>query len=232
MRIALCDDEQAENERLKNRIYSYAAARDLDAVCDCFVSAAALLEREKYDLYFLDYAMPEMNGVELAVRLREKFSGALTVCFLTSYERAAVEVINRNVGAEAFLVKPVAQEQLNGVLDRLFRRSLFHRIVLKKEKSVCVVYPQEILYVEVRNKECLFRFYDRTEAFPYPLNELRDAYLPKELFFQVHRSYLVNLMHVAAFDKSCVTMTDGNTVPLRKYKAFAEAFSAFNFQSF
>jgi DNA-binding LytR/AlgR family response regulator len=232
VRIALCDDEQAENERLKNRIYVYAAARDLDAVCDCFVSAGALLEQQKYDLYFLDYAMPEMNGAELAVRLREKFGGAVTVCFLTSYERAAVEVINRSVGAEAFLVKPAAQEQLNGVLDRLFARSLFHRIVLKKEKSMCVVYPQEILYVEARNKECVFRFYDRTEAFQYPLNELRDSYLPKELFFQVHRSYLVNLMHVTSYSKNSVTVSNGDVIPMRKYKDFDEAFSAFNFRSF
>ena len=232
MRIALCDDEPAENERLKKQIYAYAAAREHDAICDCYTSGTALLEQEKYDLYFLDYAMPEMNGAELAVRLREKFAGALTVCFLTSYERAAVEVINRNISAEAFLVKPVQPDQLAGVLDRLLSRSLFHRVVLKKEKSMRVVYPQEILYVEARNKECLFRFYDRTEAFSYPLNELRDEYLPKDLFFQVHRSYLVNLMHVTAYCKNSVTLTNGDVIPMRKYKDFSEAFSAFNFQSF
>ena len=232
MRIALCDDEQAETLLLKEQLYACAAARNYDIVCECYTSAAALLSADKYDVYFLDYAMPEMTGAALAVKLKQKFNNAVTVCFLTSYERAAVEVINSNVYAEAFLVKPAAPARLGELLDRLYARSCFRRLVLKKEKAMVVVYPQDVLYVEAQDKECRFRFYNRAENFPYKLSALEEEHLPKNLFFRVHRSYLVNLMHVAAFDKNSVTVKNGDVLPLRRYRAFSEAFSAFNFGSF
>ncbi|MBQ7637950.1 MAG: response regulator transcription factor [Clostridia bacterium] len=205
MRIAICDDEKNENENLKSMIYGYASGRGLDIVCDCFVSGEELLERERYDVYFLDYAMPGMTGAELAEKLKVRFSNAVTVCFLTSYERAAVEVINRNIYAEAFLVKPASNEELEKVLDRLYSRSYFRRITLKKEKSVRVVYPQEVLYVEAVNKLCRFCFFDSSEEFPYKITDLENGMLPVELFFRVHRSYMVNLMHVCAYNKKALS---------------------------
>ena len=231
MNIALCDDEPAENERLKGLIYAHAAARNYDILCDTFTSAAELLAREKYDVYFLDYAMPGMSGAELAVRLKEKFANAVTVCFLTSYERAAVEVINRGVNAEAFLVKPAEPARVNALLDRLYARSGLRRVVLKKEKTMRALYVQDILYVEAQNKECRVRFYNGEELFPYKITELEENCLPKQVFFRVHRSYLVNLMHVSAFDKTCVTLKNGDVIPMRRYKAFCEAFSAFGFEA-
>ncbi|MBQ7638791.1 MAG: response regulator transcription factor [Clostridia bacterium] len=232
MRIAVCDDEKTENERLKRMIYGYAAERGRDIVCDCFVSGNELLEREKYDVYFLDYAMPGMNGADLAEKLKNKYSNAVTICFLTSYERAAVEVINKIIYAEAFLVKPADPERLNEVLERLYSRSYFRRVVLKKEKAARVVYPQEVLYVEARNKVCRFCFFDSFEEFPYKITELEKNCLPEELFFRVHRSYIVNLMHVSAYDKKGVTVSNGSVIPMSRFREFQQAFSSYNFRSF
>ena len=231
MKIAICDDEQAETLQLKKLIYDCAAVQNYDIVCDCFTSAAELLQREKYDVYFLDYAMPEMTGTELAVQLKQKFNNAVTVCFLTSYERAAVDVINNNVYAEAFLIKPADPGRLKELLTQLYTHSCFRRMMLKKEKAVCVIYPQDVLYVEAQDKECRFRFYDHDENFTYKLSVLEDEYLPKNLFFRSHRSYLVNLMHIAAFNKNSVTIKNGEALPLSRYRAFREAFSAFNFKA-
>lgn len=84
MRIALCDDDAACNAALKKYIEEYMFGSNTDLSVGCFTSASALLNEDKYDLYFLDFIMPEMSGADLAVKLREKFCNAVTVCFLTS----------------------------------------------------------------------------------------------------------------------------------------------------
>ncbi len=231
MRIALCDDDAACNAALKKHIEEYMFGSDTDLSVSCFTSAAELLNEDKYDLYFLDFIMPEMSGADLAVKLREKFCNAVTVCFLTSYERAAIEVINRNINAEAFLIKPVEKDRLFALLDRLCSRSLFHRMILKKEKQSRVVYPQDILYAEASRKETLFHFFNGTEGFVYTFSDIEENYLPPALFCKIHRSYIVNLMHVSAFSKNTVTMKNGDVLPLKREKEFKEALSAFRFAS-
>lgn len=145
MRVALCDDETDENRSLKALIDGYALDTGADLTCECFTDPAGLLSKDRYDLYFLDYIMPAMTGSELAVKLREKFGGAVTVCFLTSYEKAAVDVINRNIDAQAFLLKPVEKAKLTALLEKLSERSDLKRLVLKKDQTMTVVYPRDIL---------------------------------------------------------------------------------------
>ena len=77
MNIALCDDEGFENDNLYSIINEYAVKKDYDIRCTKFTSPKELLQREKFDLYFLDYIMNEMNGVELAKELKKKFKGTV-----------------------------------------------------------------------------------------------------------------------------------------------------------
>ena len=74
MRIALCDDEPNETEQLSRLIHEYAVQRDCDITCERFVSGSALLRQERFDLYFLDFRMDEMDGIAVAKALKEKFN--------------------------------------------------------------------------------------------------------------------------------------------------------------
>ena len=135
MRIAICDDEKICRDEIEGVIKSFIFRTECDIGYEMFSDPSELLKAEKFDLYILDYVMPQMNGVELAVKLREKFSGSVTVCYLTSYETAAVDVINKNVEAQAFLVKPVKDEELCSLLNHLYNDSAKKRLVLKKGRS-------------------------------------------------------------------------------------------------
>lgn len=228
MKIVLCDDEASCNETLKKLIELYMFNRNLEITVDCFTSGYRLLECEKYDLYFLDFIMPEISGVDLAVKLREKFNNTVTVCFLTSFEKAAIEVINKNVYAEAFLLKPVDRDRLFELLDRLYGQSLFSRLILTKDKKSRAVYSQDIIYVEASRKNTVFHFFDSSEEYPYSITDIENMHLPVNLFCKVHRSYIVNLMHVDSFSKTDVIMKNGDIIPLRREKEFKSAYSDFN----
>lgn len=232
MKIALCDDEKKETENLKSLIDHYSMVMDYDISCDCYCDGNELVQAAHYDLYFLDYAMPEMNGVELALALKDKFQGAVTICYLTSYENAAVEVINNRVYADAFLQKPVKENQLYEILDRFYKESFFGRLVLKSDGTNKAVYPQNIFFIEAMGRNTVFHYSDSSEQFSYSITELENGYLPETVFFKVHRSFIVNMMYVESFDRKNITLKNGKLVPLTRTKEFREAFVQFNFSKF
>lgn len=232
MKIALCDDEKIETDNLSALIDRYSFNMDYNITVDCYNSGAELVSAPHYDLYFLDYAMPEMNGVELALRLKKKFHGAVTVCYLTSYENAAIEVINNRVYADAFLRKPVEETQLRAILDKFYKESFFHRFVLRSDGVNKAVYPQNVFYIEARGRNTVFYYSDSSEEFSCSITELESEYLPENIFFKVHRSFIVNMMFVESFDRKNITMKNGDIIPLTRSKEFKDVYVKFNFSKF
>ena len=231
MNIAICDDEIFETEHLERLINDYALQRDYDLHCRRFTSGAELLlQEEKFDLYFLDYKMGEMNGVELAQALKEKFHRSVTVCFLTNYEAAALEVINNRVYADGFLKKPVDPVLLYDKLEQFYRASFSGRLELKKGKGYQTVYTQDVLYIEADGKRSIFHFDDHAESYNYLLTKLETDVLHNVCFYRIHRSFIVNLQYVARYDSKHVTLIDGTILPL-KTRNFRDVYRDFLFQS-
>lgn len=227
MRIALCDDEQHENENLRTLISQYAFRKDYEMECETFTDGNALLERDRFDLYFLDFRMDGMDGIATARALKEKFSGAVTICFLTNYEAAAAESINNSIHADGFLKKPVDPALLEEKLDRFYRMNFFNRFELRQGKRFRTVYAQDILYVEAKGKQAELHLFDHTETFNYLMGEL-EKLLPRALFFRIQRSYLVNLQYVDSYDAKSVTLKNGEILPL-KSRDFQKAYHEFMF---
>ncbi|MBQ5969370.1 MAG: response regulator transcription factor [Clostridia bacterium] len=227
MRIALCDDEPNITEDLEQRIRAYAFKRDYEIECERFTDGRDLLERGKFDLYFLDFCMDAMNGIELAQALKEKYSHAVTICYLTNYDAAAAQIINQGIHAEGFLRKPVDDAQLEEKLDQFYRLSFFNRFELRRGKRYQTVFAQDILYVEADNKQVKLHLFDGVESYNYLLRDL-EKLLPAGLFYRIQRSYLVNLQYVDSYDAKSVTLKNGETLPL-KAKDFQRAYHNFMF---
>lgn len=227
MKIALCDDEPKETAQLSSMIQSYAFQRNYDLQCDCYHDGRELLQKGKYDLYFLDYCMEPMDGVALAEALKEKFRNAVTICYLTNYDAAAAQIINRGIHADGFLKKPADREELEQKLDRFYRLSFFNRFELRQGKRFRTVYAQDVLYVEANDKQVLVHTWNGAEAYNYLLREI-ETILPAGLFFRIQRSFLINLQYVDSYDAKSVTLKNGETLPL-KAKDFQKAYHDFMF---
>ena len=228
MRIALCDDEARENEHLAALIDAYARKMNYDIHCEAFTDGKTLLQQPKFDLYFLDFKMDGMDGIAVANALKEKFNQAVTICYLTNYESAAAEIINHRIYADGFLKKPVEGKLLEEKIDQFYRLSFFTRYELKKGGTYQTVYAQDILYAEADGKKTKIHFFDRTETFNYLLSEMEEMLGTGGLFCRIHRSFLVNLMHVEKYDSRCVTLKNGVVLPL-KTRGFKEQYQSFIF---
>ena len=86
MKIAICDDNEAELNRIRELLEIYACDKGQKFFIKCFTSSvelASTAEFEKYDIYFLDIIMPVMDGINLA-RESRAFDRFSPVIFLTS----------------------------------------------------------------------------------------------------------------------------------------------------
>lgn len=227
MRIALCDDEKQITDQLSAMIRQYAFERNYDMQCEAFSDGGKLLEQGKYDLYFLDYCMDPLDGLAIAKALKEKYSYAVTICYLTNYDAAAAQIINGGVHADGFLRKPVDRAQLEEKLDQFYRLSVFNRFELKKGKRYQTVYAQDLIYAEADDKQVLLHTFAGADAYNYSMRDI-EKLVPAGLFYRIHRSYLINLQYVDSYDAKSVTLKNGETLPL-KTKDFQRAYRNFMF---
>ena len=230
MNIALCDDEVVETRQIAALIEAYALQKDYDIHCRQFNKGSDLLKAPKFDLYILDYKMDEMNGVEVAAALKEKYARGVTICYLTNYESAAGEVINHQIYADGFLRKPVDPAQLHEKIDRFYLASFTNRLLLKKGTQQHTVYTQDIRYIEADGKRSVLHMADGVQDFNYLISDMERMLQQGGAFIRVHRSFLVNMAHVASFNAKTVTLKDGTELPL-KNKNFRAVYRDYLFES-
>jgi two-component system, OmpR family, response regulator MprA len=112
-------DDDAPIRRMLSRTlaaegYSVEASPDGGA-------ALAAVERSAPDLVVLDVAMPGLDGLAVANRLREK-GLALPILLLTARDGIADRVAGLDAGGDDYLVKPFATEELLARVRALLRR--------------------------------------------------------------------------------------------------------------
>jgi two-component system response regulator MprA len=120
MRILVVDDEQAVREALERalRLEGY----EVDLAGDGS-EALALMARRPPDALVLDLMMPRIDGLEVCRRMRA--AGDRTpVLILTARDGVSDRVTGLDAGADDYVVKPFALEELLARLRALVRRSL------------------------------------------------------------------------------------------------------------
>ena len=118
MRILIAEDERDLNhiltERLRKEHYSVDA---------CFDGQEALdyLEGAEYDALILDIMMPVMDGLTLLKKIRSR-GNSIPVLLLTAKDSVEDRVKGLDAGANDYLVKPFAFEELLARIRAISRR--------------------------------------------------------------------------------------------------------------
>ncbi|MBD9641471.1 PAS domain S-box protein [Ensifer sp. ENS07] len=110
-RILVVDDEPVNVQVLVNYLllanYQVITASNGDEALE------RILSDEHFDLVLLDVMMPRLSGLEVCRRIRERFSPAeLPVVLLTAKNRVSDLVSGFNSGANDYLTKPFASDEL------------------------------------------------------------------------------------------------------------------------
>lgn len=112
----------AEDEKDLNRLVSSRLKAEHYSVDSCFDGQEALdyLAGAPYDVVILDIMMPVMDGLSVLRQLRQKGS-QVPVLLLTAKDRIEDRVNGLDAGANDYLVKPFAFEELLARIRVLLR---------------------------------------------------------------------------------------------------------------
>ncbi len=118
MKILVIEDEEKIARALQRGLEQERFS--VEIVFDGAAGLAAA-EADGYDVIILDRMLPEMDGMEVCRRLRE--AGDTTpILMLTAKDQVRDRVAGLNAGADDYLVKPFAFEELLARLHALLRR--------------------------------------------------------------------------------------------------------------
>ncbi|HEY7163207.1 MAG TPA: response regulator [Candidatus Binatia bacterium] len=118
MHILVVEDEKKVASFIKRGLE--AANYSVDVEYDGEAGLARLSEGE-YDLVILDVMLPKLDGLAVMTRIRER-SARLPVLLLTAKVTVADKVAGLELGADDYLTKPFAFEELLARVRALLRR--------------------------------------------------------------------------------------------------------------
>jgi len=118
MRLLIAEDDRLTADTLAKRLREEHYAVD---VCYRGDDALDFLRAAAYDVAVVDIMMPGMDGIALVKRIRAEGIGT-PVLLLTARDSVGDRVTGLNAGADDYLVKPFAYEELSARLRVLTRR--------------------------------------------------------------------------------------------------------------
>ena len=77
----------------------------------------AKMRNDNYSVYLIDWLMPDMNGVEVARRIRMETGDEVPIIVLTAYDWSDIEEEARQAGVTAFCSKPLFLSELRSCLN-------------------------------------------------------------------------------------------------------------------
>ncbi len=133
--VLLVDDEQLELEGMKQFVPWDTYGMEVAQACDNAYSALEYVESHVVDVLVTDIRMPIMSGLELAEKAL-KCNPKLKLVFVTGYEdfHYAKQAISMN--ASSYVLKPVDEEELDGVLRKVSRVLQQEQLHAEREQSI------------------------------------------------------------------------------------------------
>ena len=222
LKIAVCDDSRELLKKVEEILLEYEKVKNIPVAVDTYICAEDLLDGLKktyYDILLLDIIMPGFTGMHAAREIR-KYNEEIKIVFLTSSKEFAIE--SYSVGAFYYLLKPVREETLFPVLDRIV-----HEITAKQESFV-IYTPMGILNLpferveclEVYNKHLVFYLNDGSEKETRgALSDYENKFLERKEFIKIHRSYILNMDYIRSFESGEITTYSGRRFPVSRLLA-------------
>ncbi|MDR0445504.1 MAG: response regulator [Oscillospiraceae bacterium] len=123
-------------------------------------------ERGGYDLYFIDWKMPDMDGIELSRRISDAAEGQPVIVLISGVEWSEIEDEARAAGVRSFLSKPLFPSSIADIInDCLGLRGLAASAADAVQSAGGVFRGKRILFAEdvEINREILIALLEPTE---------------------------------------------------------------------
>lgn len=208
--IAVCDDYKEYGEIVTELIRSVASNKNIECNISTYSSGISLIEAFKeneFDIIFLDMEMPELNGIETGLRIRE-ISKNPVIFYLTSHKEYAYE--SYEVKARNYLLKPVSAAVIEKNLLECIEESK-ENIVFLDVKDIQGAKHRipldEITHILRKKEDRKIHIYrlDREEIIiVQTLENIEKELMYNDNIMRASKSCLINMNNVRAIRKNII----------------------------
>ena len=236
IKCIIVDDEPLA----RNVLVNYAEQIDqLEVVASCSNALEAFehIQKGNIQLVFLDIKMPKLSGLELI----ESIKNPPLVVFTTAYRDFAIRAFE--LDAIDYLLKPISltrflktiskvNKYLNGQQLEVNKEGLEASkteaaipteqefLYIKADRKVIKLDLGSIQYLESLNDKVIIRLQDREVITTQRISYLGEK-LPKQHFIRIHRSFIISLAKITAFNNIMVEV-NGRELPIgRNYRSLS-----------
>ncbi len=177
------------------------------------LDAVKAIEEQRPDLVFLDVQMPGLNGLGVIRKLQEKGVPLPHFVLATAYDHYAVDAFRFE--AMDYLLKPIDKDRLRLTVDRA-RRAILEgakpapqpespaprpapqrtKLLVKSHNRNFIIDANDMIYATIQDGLITIVATNIEGQSNYRTIEELQSNLDPEIFWRVHRSYLVNINRI------------------------------------
>jgi two-component system, LytTR family, response regulator LytT len=199
----IVDDEQLAREELSYLLTDIPDIEILQTASNG-IEAVKLIEQLEPDLVFLDVQMPGLDGLGVIEQVRAKGGPLPHFILTTAFDQYAVEAFR--LQALDYLLKPIEKERLAESIGRV-RRTLEEKepepdkaapqqrtkLLVRANNRNLIIDAQELIYATIDDGTITMVTAQFEGQSNYRTIEELQSNLDPNLFWRVHRSFLVNI---------------------------------------
>ena len=226
IRIAIVDDEKKICSQVENILLAIAKEQgvqiDTDVYYDGKQLCQHLTEGEFYDLIFLDIEMDDFSGIDVSKVIRNTMKNEATkIAYISGNKEYAIEIFEYD--PLYFLHKPLDYDKIEKVFLRLMQKLHLkaEAFSYKTKYEVMKVPVKDIIYFESDNHIIVIHYYVRDthkdDSFYALLDNIQEQ-MKSYGFLRIHKSYLINPIHIKVNGYEKIQMSTGTVLPIAQSK--------------
>ena len=233
LRVIIADDEKESIELLRNILTDTQKVEIVAEISDP-LKTESLINKYNPDLLFLDIEMPGLNGLHLLENIRE-YNQKLNVVFVTAFSKYTNVAIKLNVFS--YLLKPVDRSEILKIVEKIIEinknedTSANKKIKLPVQGGSVYIKPCDLLLLEAEGNYTRLKTIKGDEFMSsYNMGRLYEK-LPKELFFRINRSCILNGDYIYKINKvknTCQVRLNDSEFEFEVSGAFITMFNKLN----
>jgi two-component system LytT family response regulator len=250
LNVLIVDDEKEACINLRNMLIEYIDPEiSIVGIAYNTKEAEEKIKELNPDAVFLDIEMPNEKAFHFLNRIAPV---TFEVVFVTAYDEYAIQAFKLN--AVDYILKPISITELSNAVKKLKEKIYYkkivavsdtpladmlkqisnktkpHRLTLKDNNNVEVIDFKDICYIEAQGSYSRILFIKDSVVKEVTMSTSIAEYeelLPDDIFYRIHKSYLINCRHVKKIlkdDSNHIVIRDEFTLPVsrRRYALLLE----------
>jgi DNA-binding LytR/AlgR family response regulator len=225
IRCIIVDDEPLAIEVIESYLNSIGGF-EIIAKCSNALNAYQELRKEQVDLIFLDIQMPELSGINFIKSLNNPPKVIITTAYrdyaLDGYDLDVVDYLLKPIRLERFIkaidkYNSYRTKQKFPISEIIKPGNIKPFIYLKSDRKTLKIFLEDIILIEGMKDYVLVHTKDSKIITKEQIKVLEEK-LPGHYFIRVHKSFIVSLESITAFNSRSIEI-DKKEIPIgRNYK--------------